>query len=64
MEVCVTRSDMLHGNISGLYLSQCPDGQDNFVTLADRLAKGGLHVWVQATAADPNCWNVCCKSSR
>lgn len=48
MEACVTRSDMLHGDISGLYLSQCPDGQeDNFVTLVDRLAKGGLHVWVQ-----------------
>lgn len=54
MEACVTRSDMLHGNISGLYLSQCPDGQeDNFVTLADRLAKGGLHVWVQSDGRKP-----------
>lgn len=54
METCVTRSDMLHGSISGLYLSQCPDGrEDDFVTLVDRLAKGGLHVWVQSDGRKP-----------
>ncbi len=54
MEACVARSDMLHGKISGLYPSLCPDGQeDNFATLADRLAKGGLHVWVQSDGRKP-----------
>lgn len=41
METCVTRSDMLHGSISGRYLSQCLGGrEDDFVILVDRLAKG------------------------
>ena len=65
MEACVTRSDMLHGNISGLYLSQCPDGQeDNFVTLADRLAKGACTSGFRAMDASPNCWSAFCKSGR
>lgn len=55
MEACVTRSDMLHGRISGLYPSQCPAGQeDNFVTLVDRLARGGLHVWLQSDGRKPD----------
>ena len=28
LECCVTRSDMLHGKISGLYPSRCPAAQD------------------------------------
>lgn len=54
MEACVTRSDLLHGQISGLYPSRCPDGQEeNFVTLVDRLSKGGLHVVVQSDGRKP-----------
>ena len=48
LEACVTRSDMLHGKIAGLYPSQCPDGQEeNFEILVNRLAAGGLQVWLQ-----------------
>lgn len=54
MEACVTRSDLLHGQISGLYPSRCPEGQEeNFVTLVDRLSKGGLHVVVQSDGRKP-----------
>ena len=54
MEACVTRSDLLHGQISGLYPSCCPDGQEeNFVTLVDRLSKGGLNVVVQSDGRKP-----------
>ncbi len=54
LECCVTRSDMLHGKISGIYPSQCPDGQeDNMLTLVDRLAKGGLQVWLQVDGRKP-----------
>lgn len=54
MEACVTRSDLLHGKISGLYPSRCPDGQEeNFVTLVDRLSKGGLQVVLQSDGRKP-----------
>jgi len=54
LEACVTRSDMLHGAIAGLYSSQCPAGQEaNFLTLVGHLAQGGLHVWVQADGRKP-----------
>ena len=54
LECCVTRSDMLHGKIAGIYPSQCPDGQEeNMLTLVDRLAKGGLQVWLQVDGRKP-----------
>jgi len=54
LEACVTRSDMLHGKIAGLYPSQCPDGQEeNFVTLVEHLAAGGLQVWLQTDGRKP-----------
>ena len=54
LEACVTRSDMLHGKIAGLYPSQCPAGQeDNFAVLVDRLAAGGLQVWLQTDGRKP-----------
>ncbi|MDO5536933.1 MAG: hypothetical protein Q4F72_05350 [Desulfovibrionaceae bacterium] len=54
MEGCVTRSDMLHGKISGLYPTRCPDDQeDNFVTLVERLSAGGLEVWLQVDGRKP-----------
>ena len=41
LDSCVTRSDLLHGWISGLYVSQCPDGQEaNFLALIRRLSRG------------------------
>lgn len=44
----VTRSDLLHGWISGLYLSCCPkDQEENFLTLVKHLAAGGLTVCMQ-----------------
>lgn len=49
LEACVTRSELLHGWISGLNVSACPAGQeDNFVTLVRLLAKGGLTVELHA----------------
>lgn len=54
MEGCVTRSDLLHGWISGLYPSLCPGGlEDAFAELTDRLAKGGLRVFLQADGRKP-----------
>ncbi len=54
MGACVTRSDFLHGKISGLYPSMCPNSQDdNFVTLVQRLAAGGLDVWLQSDGTKP-----------
>ena len=54
MEACVTRSDLLHGWISGLYPSQCPAGQeDNFVELVRHLAAGGLKVLLQSDGRNP-----------
>lgn len=44
----VTRSDLLHGWISGLYLSCCPKEQEeNFLTLVKHLASGGLTICMQ-----------------
>ncbi len=55
MEVCVTRSDLLHGWISGLYVSQCPPEQDeNFITLVKYLAQGGLKVYMQSDGRRPD----------
>ena len=49
LDGCVTRSDLLHGWISGLYVSQCPDGQeDKFIELIRLLSKGGLQVCLQS----------------
>jgi hypothetical protein len=54
LEACVTRSDLLHGKIGGIYPSQCPDGQEeNLCILVDRLAAGGLEVWLQADGRKP-----------
>lgn len=54
LEGCVTRSDLLHGRISGLYPSQCPPEQEeNFLTLVRRLAAGGLDVWLQTDGRNP-----------
>ena len=54
LESCVTRSDLLHGWISGLYPSQCPAGQENaFLELVRRLADGGLKVFAQADGRKP-----------
>lgn len=54
LETCVTRSDLLHGWISGLYVSQCPDAQEeNFLTLVRHLSKGGLEVFLQSDGRKP-----------
>lgn len=54
LEGAVTRSDLLHGWISGLYLSQCPaDQEEHFVELVQQLAKGGLSVCVQTDGRKP-----------
>ncbi len=45
----IVRSDMWHGWISGLYISNCPDGQeDNVLEAVHWLAKGGLFVLIQS----------------
>lgn len=49
LDSAVTRSDLLHGWISGLYVSQVADGQeDNFVEMVRLLSKGGLQVFLQS----------------
>ncbi|NLW82021.1 MAG: hypothetical protein GXY42_10170 [Desulfovibrionales bacterium] len=49
LESCVTRSELLHGWISGLNVSACPAGQEeNFSTLIRVLAKGGLTVQLRS----------------
>lgn len=49
LESCVTRSERLHGWISGLNVSACPPGQEeNFLTLLQALAKGGLSVQLRS----------------
>lgn len=54
LEGAVTRSDLLHGWISGLYLSQCPaDQEDHFVELVQHLAKGGLTICMQTDGRKP-----------
>jgi len=51
---CVTRSDLLHGWISGLNVSACPAGQEeNFKTLLRALAKGGLSVFLRSDGRRP-----------
>lgn len=55
LEGSVTRSDLLHGWISGLYPSQCPAGQeDNYVELIRHLADGGLRVQLQVDGRRPD----------
>ncbi len=50
----VTRSDLLHGMVSGLYPSLCPDGQeDYFIELVEHLAKGGLEVCLRVDGRKP-----------
>lgn len=45
----ITRSDLLHGWISGLYISSCPDEQeDNFIEVVKQLAAGGLQICLQS----------------
>ncbi|MFU2208922.1 glutaredoxin family protein [Solidesulfovibrio sp. C21] len=54
LEVAVTRSELLHGWISGLYVSRCPaEQEDNFVTLAEHLAAGGLSVLLRTDGRNP-----------
>lgn len=54
MEGCVTRSDLLHGWISGLYPDRCPTAQeDNFVALVAALDKGGLKTCVRTEGCKP-----------
>lgn len=54
MEGCVTRSDLLHGWISGLYPSRCPATlAQHFVTLVRHLAQGGLHICLRADGRNP-----------
>ncbi len=54
MEGSVTRSDLLHGWISGLYPSLCPKAhEDHYVELVNRLAAGGLKVYLQPDGRNP-----------
>lgn len=54
LEGSVTRSDMLHGWISGLYPSLCPQGEeDNYIELVRHLADGGLQVHIQTDGRRP-----------
>ncbi len=55
LEPCVTRSDLLHGWIAGLFPSSCPDGQeDNFFTLVKTLKEGGLSICLRTDCRKPN----------
>lgn len=55
LESSVTRSDLLHGWISGLYPSLCPAGQDdNYLELVRHLAGGGLRVYLQPDGRRPD----------
>lgn len=54
MDASVTRSDLLHGWISGLYPSLCPQKHnDDFLTITKYLAKGGLKVFLQPDGRNP-----------
>lgn len=54
LEPAVTRSELLHGWISGLSVSQCPaDQEENFVTLVTHLAAGGLSVLLRSDGRNP-----------
>lgn len=60
MEGCVTRSDMLHGWISGLYLSQCPpQHEEHFLTLLRHLHAGGLTICLQSDGRNPDLLQKC-----
>lgn len=49
LDAAVTRSELLHGWISGLDVSRVPDAQeDNFLTLLRLLAQGGLEVCLRS----------------
>jgi hypothetical protein len=49
LDGCVSRSELLHGWISGLQASRCPDGlEEKFLELIRLLARGGLQVCLQA----------------
>ena len=49
LDGCVSRSELLHGWISGLDVSKCPDGlEDKFLELIRLLARGGLQVCLQS----------------
>lgn len=51
----VCRSDLLHGWISGLYPSFCPaDQEENFITLVEKLAAGGLTVCLRVDGRNPH----------
>ncbi len=54
LEPCVTRSDLLHGWIAGLFPSACPDGlEDAFFTLVKTLKEGGLSVCLRVDGRKP-----------
>lgn len=54
LECCVTRSDLLHGWISGLYPSLCPDAhEDNFVELVRHLGASGLTICLRVDGRKP-----------
>ncbi len=54
MHGCVMRSDLLHGRLSGLYPSMCPDAhEEHFVDLVGRLAAGGLKIYLQPDGRKP-----------
>jgi pyruvate formate lyase activating enzyme len=54
LEGSVTRSDLLHGWISGLYPSLCPsEHEEHYRELVRHLADGGLRVHIQADGRKP-----------
>ncbi len=54
LDTCITRSDLLHGAISGLYPSLCPEGQEaHFIELLEHLAKGGLTACLRVDGRKP-----------
>lgn len=54
LECCVSRSDLLHGWIAGLYPSRCPDAlEGKFVELVRALGKGGLSLCLRVDGRKP-----------
>lgn len=54
LECCVTRSDLLHGWISGLYPSRCPAHlAEHFVQLVCHLGQGGLQLCLRVDGTHP-----------
>ena len=54
LESCVQRSDLLHGWISGLHVSCCPEGlEDTFVRLVEFLVRGGLQAQLETDGRNP-----------